>query len=84
MFLAGIKLRIKKPRNKNVFKIPGGIKGLCLVAGIGLNGVVVTLGISFIPPNLMDVGGFYQYELTLLGGLLLMCLPPFIMAKMRP
>jgi hypothetical protein len=41
-------------------------------------GVLATLGVSFIPPEGINVGSTVRYELTLILGLLLMCAPPFI------
>ena len=78
MFLAAIKLRISQPHVHRVFRIPGGLFGLMFVALIGLLGTLVTLVVSFMPPNGIDVGSLIHYELTLIIGLLLMCSPPFI------
>lgn len=78
MFAAAIKLRLAEPNHPRQFKIPGGIWGMCFVAGVGIVGVCTTLAVSFIPPEGIDVGSFARYELTLIIGLLLMCSPPFI------
>ncbi|AUH70784.1 amino acid permease [Legionella sainthelensi] len=78
MFIAAIKLRLSEPEHPRPFKIPGGLAGMLFVAGIGIIGVCATLGVSFIPPDGINVGGLVRYELTLIGGLILMCLPPFI------
>lgn len=78
MFIAAIKLRLSQPNHPRPFKIPGGILGLLLVAGIGIIGVLTTLGVSFIPPEGINVGSTIRYELTLILGLVLMCAPPFI------
>ncbi|KTD32618.1 glutamate/gamma-aminobutyrate antiporter [Legionella moravica] len=78
MFLAAIKLRISEPNHHRPFKIPGGMMGMLLVSGIGIIGVLTTLGVSFIPPEGIDVGSTARYELTLIIGLILMCAPPFV------
>lgn len=78
MFAAAIKLRVSAPAQPRAFRIPGGLPGMIVVAGVGIIGAVTTLVVSFIPPGGIDVGSFAQYELTLIGGLLLMCSPPFI------
>jgi amino acid transporter len=78
MFLAAIKLRFSAPNHPRAFRIPFGNTGMLVVAGIGLVGVLVTLVVSFIPPSGIDVGKLVNYELTLIGGLALMCAPPFI------
>ena len=78
MFLAAIKLRIKAPHHPRAFRIPGGMLGMGIVAGMGMVGVLTTLVVSFMPPDGIDVGNVANYELTLIVGLLLMCSPPFI------
>jgi amino acid transporter len=78
MFVAAIKLRLAEPNHPRPFKIPGGIGGIVFVAGVGIIGVCATLAVSFIPPDGIDVGSITRYELTLIGGLILMCSPPFI------
>ena len=78
MFLSVIKLRLKAPHHFRAFRIPGGMFGIFAVAGIGMVGVLTTLVVSFIPPDGIDIGSISRYESTLVSGLLLMCLPPFI------
>lgn len=79
MFAAGIRLRYKNLACENGFRIPGGRWGMWLVAGAGLIGSVVTFIIGFIPPHNIQVGGTAHYELLLVAGLIIMCLPPFVM-----
>ncbi|WP_133128294.1 APC family permease [Legionella nagasakiensis] len=81
MFAAAIKLRLKMPHHQGTFRIPGGMIGLLTVAGIGILGAFVTLVVSFLPPEGINVGSISRYEFTLIVGLILMCLPPFITAK---
>ena len=78
MFLAAIRLRIKAPDHPRAFRIPGGLPGMLFVAGVGIIGVLATLVVSFIPPEGIDVGNTNYYELSLILGLLLMCMPPFV------
>ncbi len=80
MLAAAIKLRLKAPNHPRAFRIPGGLAGMCIVAGIGMTGVLTTLVVSFMPPDGIDVGSVLRYESTLIPGLLLMCSPPFIMS----
>lgn len=75
MFLAAIKLRLSAPDHPRAFRIPGGLFGMLLVAGIGIIGVMTTFAVSFIPPTGIDIGGTMRYELTLIFGLILMCSP---------
>lgn len=83
MFLAAIKLRIKAPLHPRGFRIPGGLLGMCLVAGVGMIGVLTTLVVSFLPPDGINVGRVGRYELSLILGLLTMCSPPFICNWLR-
>ena len=83
MFLAAIKLRLSAPDHPRAFRIPGGIVGLCFVAGVGMIGVLTTLVVSFIPPDGINVGSVLHYEMMLVFGLVLMCSPPFISNGIR-
>ena len=83
MFLAAIKLRLSAPDHPRAFRIPGGIVGLCFVAGVGMIGVLTTLAVSFIPPEGINVGSVLHYEMMLIIGLVLMCAPPFISNGIR-
>ena len=83
MFLAAIKLRLKAPHHPRAFRIPGGLLGMLIVAGIGMIGVLTTLVVSFMPPDGIDIGSVSRYETTLICGLLLMCSPPFISSWLR-
>ncbi|KTD75514.1 amino acid permease [Legionella waltersii] len=84
MFLAAIKLRLSQPNQPRPFAIPGGLFGMCFVAGIGIIGVLTTLAVSFIPPEGINVGSTMRYELTLVIGLILMCAPPFVSNWLQP
>ncbi|GGI89062.1 APC family permease [Legionella impletisoli] len=83
MFAAAIKLRLSAFEHPRGFKIPGGMPGLLLVAGIGIVGASTTLVVSFMPPEGINVGSIARYEITLLVGLIVMCLPPFIATKLQ-
>lgn len=83
MLAAAIKLRISQPKHPRAFSIPGGLLGVLVVAGIGIIGVMITIGVSFIPPEGINVGNTAYYELTLILGLLIMCAPPFICMWMQ-
>jgi amino acid transporter len=78
MFIAAIKLRLSEPDHPRPFKIPGGLFGMLFVAGVGIIGVITTFAVSFMPPEDINVGSLFHYELTLIIGLIVMCAPPFI------
>jgi len=78
LLLAGLKLRISEPDKHRPFHIPGGLMGVVTVVLVGLFGVVMTFIVSFIPPEGIDVGSTWHYEVLLLASFLIMCLPPFV------
>ncbi len=78
MFLAAIKLRFKFPEHRGSFRVGGGNIGLLIFASMGIIGVLTTLGVSFIPPDGVNIGSVFRYEVSLITGLVLMCLPPLI------
>jgi len=78
MFAAAIQLRFSNPDHPRPFKIPGGKPGMILVSGIGMLGASISFLVSFMPPKDILTGSILQYELILISGLVLMCIPPFI------
>lgn len=78
LFAAGIRLRYADLPSEKGFKIPGGNWGMWIVAGAGIIGAITTLLIGFIPPTNISIGSNFHYEMLLIGGLILMSLPPFI------
>jgi putative glutamate/gamma-aminobutyrate antiporter len=79
LFSSAIKLRFKCPEVKRAFKVPGGKWGMCIVAGIGIVTCLVVFALGFLPPSQIDVGSVAIYEIILIGGTLLICIPPLIM-----
>ena len=79
MFFAAIKLRLSAPEVPRVFRIPGGLAGLLFVAFLGIIGTSVTLVVSFMPPNGINVGDLTRYELILVSVLVVLCAPPFVL-----
>jgi amino acid transporter len=77
MFAAAIKLRFSAADHPRPFKIPGGKLGMIAVSGTGILGASATLFVSFIPPEGINIGSVASYEMTLIIGLIVMCLPPF-------
>ena len=75
MFLAVIKLRISKPKQYRAFRLPGGVIGLIIIAGMGLIGTLATFIISFFPPEAINVGNVKNYEATVITGLILLLSP---------
>ncbi len=72
MFAAVIILRYKKPQVKRGYKIPGGKLGVWIIAGTGLLTSLFGIAIAFYPPDQIDVGKIWVYELVLIGGVLIL------------
>ena len=83
MFLAGIVLRIKRPDVERPYRIPGGMAGMVLVAGIGLATSVFCIVVGFVPPAGFAAGRTWAYVAIILGGLVLLMAPPFVMAALK-
>ncbi|MEM1244681.1 MAG: amino acid permease, partial [Pseudomonadota bacterium] len=83
MFAAAIVLRFKFADKKRPYAIPGGILGMIIVAGIGIIGAILTVVVGFIPPSNIRIGSTFNYESLLIFGLIIMSLPPLILAKRK-
>lgn len=73
MFGAAIVLRLQKPDSHRPYKVPGGTRGMVLIAGAGLISSLFGLGISFFPPSQIETGNVFVYEsfFLLIWGLLI-------------
>lgn len=78
LFLSAIKLRFSKPDVPRKFKVPGGKVGMIIVCGLGLLTCLVVFVLGFLPPSQINVGSVAVYESILIGGTLLICLPPLL------
>lgn len=85
MFAAAIKLRYKKPDVERAYKIPGGLFGIWLVAGLGLIGSASALFIGFFPPAQLTTGSPIFYLSFLILSITISCLAPsFILLFQKP
>ncbi len=75
LFAAAIAFQIKNPHAISSYKIPGGEKGTYTTAILGLLGCAITLAVGFFPPEGINVGGIYHYEIVFSLGMLLMIIP---------
>jgi len=78
MFLAAIKLRYKRPDVPRPFKIPGGMFGIWLVAGVGLLSSFGTFIIGFLPPAQIPTGNSFFYIGFLLTAVAFISLLPYL------
>lgn len=85
MFAAAIRLRITRPNLPRAYKVPGGMVGMCLVAGIGFLGVTFALIVGFFPPSNLPVGNPELYVgLVAAGMILFIGMPLCIQALKKP
>lgn len=78
MFAAVIRLRYKQPHIQRAYKIPGGLPGVWMVAGLGLVGSFATFVVGFFPPAQIAVGNILFYIVFLLLSIVIVCLTPSI------
>lgn len=83
LFAAAIRLRYKKSHQPRAFKIPGGNWGIWIVCGAGMLISITAIVIGFIPPKKIETGSVLLFESILIGGLVLLSLPPFILYRFR-
>jgi len=85
MYAAAIKLRITQPDLPRSYKVPGGIVGMCIVAGVGLIGVIFSLIVGFFPPSNLPIGNPKFYVGTVTAGMIIFIgLPVIIHALKKP
>ena len=69
MFVAFLRLRYQQPNRPRGFKVPGGMFGAWLVAGIGIIASVFGIVLAFYPPAQLEkeVGSGITYDLIIIG-----------------
>ncbi len=83
MYAAAIRLRYSKPSLARPFRMPGGIVGMWLVAGIGFAGVLFSFLVAFFPPDQLPVGSPTLYVTLVIVGTVVFCGIPLLMHGMR-
>lgn len=85
VFASAIKLRLSKPDIERPYKIPGGIVGLCLIAGMGIAVCFLSFSLGFMPPeqfrHTLSVRDLIMFEGYLVLGLICLSLPVLIFKK---
>lgn len=83
MFFAGLKIKKAYPEKLRSFTVPGGNFGYNLVSYLGLLGCAITLAVGFIPPEMLNIGSVFRYELTFCAGFVGLLLPSLFFYNYR-
>lgn len=83
MFLAALCLHYKHKDIPKKFKIPGGTPMKWVLCLFGLLSSFITLLIGFYPPGELDFGSKLHYALVFGAGLIILCVPGFILANRK-
>ena len=83
MYAAAIKLRYTKPKLARPFRVPGGLAGMWLTAGVGFVGVLFSFLVAFFPPDQLPVGSPGLYVTLVIVGTAVFCGIPLILHAMR-
>jgi glutamate:GABA antiporter len=78
IFFSGIRLRYTKPNLSRPFRIPGGAWGIWIVGGLGIVTALFAFCCGFIPPPTIKESSIIAYEFWLIGGMVVLCLFPFL------
>lgn len=82
VFASAIKLRFTRPDVERPYKIPGGILGLCVIAGLGILTCLISFGLGFVPPeqfkDALTLSHLFVFEGYLIGGLIVLSLPALV------
>ncbi len=80
MFSALIRLRYSQPEVDRSYRLPGGKPGAWLICGAGIFGCAFAFVAGFFPPgdwDTWDTGQKITYYAIVIGGFILLTLPPF-------
>jgi glutamate:GABA antiporter len=83
MYMTAIKLRITRPDLPRSYKVPGGVFGMCIIAGVGLIGVIFSLVVGFVPPDNLPVGNPKLYIGTVAAGMIIFVGAPLIINTLK-
>lgn len=83
MYAAAIRLRYSQPALARPFRVPGGLPGMWLVAGVGFVGVLFSFVVAFFPPDQLPVGSPVLYVTLVVVGTVFFCGVPLVLHQMR-
>lgn len=85
MFLAGIRLRYKKPKVVRKYRISEGNFGMWLVAGTGAVAAVFAIIVGFIPPAQLNITNIWAFEIFMIASFVILTIfPLFIFLYRKP
>lgn len=82
LFASAFYLRIKKPNIKRAYRIPFGNVGIGILCFLGLLSSFIAIILGFLPPEKINIGNMLIYEIILIIGIIVFCLPPIIIYKL--
>ncbi len=83
MFAAVIRLRYTEPDRRRPYKIPGGLPGVWMMAGLGIAGCVFAFYVGFVPPSQVTTGNHTLYICLMILFTAILALPPLFIAHYR-
>ena len=83
LFAAAVVLRYKKPHIKRVYRVPFGNVGMWILGSLGILTSLVVIALGFVPPVQIETGNLLKYEMILVIGMILLCLPPTIIFNIK-
>lgn len=83
MFIAGIRLRYKKPNVVRKYRISEGNAGMWLIAGMGAVAAIIAIAIGFLPPAQLDIKNIFAYELFMILGFVILSAFPLVIYYYR-
>lgn len=83
MFLAGIRLRYKKPKVIRKYRISEGNAGMWIVASLGAIASLFAIFVGFIPPEQLHIDNVVAFECFMIGGFILLSIFPLFIYHFR-
>jgi amino acid transporter len=83
IFAAVIRLRYTEPDHPRPFRIPGGMRGVWTMGGLGIVGCLTAFVLGFIPPAQIPTGNPVTYVVMMVSLTFLLTVPPFVIHHFR-
>jgi amino acid transporter len=83
MYAAAIRLRYSQPALARSYRVPGGIVGMWIVAGVGFAGVAFSFVVGFFPPSELPVGSPSLYVGLVVAGTVVFTALPLLIGTFK-